>query len=729
MTPEFEGIVFQGITRRAFLVSSGAAAVAVAFGSLGGAKRAMAQGKQLSPNAWVSVGTDNVVTIISPASEMGQGVKTSNPLLLAEEMDLDWSKVRVDQAPHNPKAFGNPLFGGAMVAGASRTTRGYYEVIRLAGMQARQVMIIAAAGKWGVPADQCTTEPHTVVHKPSGRKMTYGEIAAFAEVPANVPQFTREQLKPASQFRLVGKDVPRVDIPDKVVGKAQYGMDVRMPGMMYAAVVGAPVHGEKPEQVDDSQARKVPGVKQIVRMPWGVGVIAETYPAAKKAKEALKVTWSKQSKGRAYTTEKIVEEYRQRARNLSDSGVVYEQHGDAKGAMAKAAKRVVGEYVTVNLTHMQMEPINCTALVVGDSIEFWAPTQAPTLVWLAAVKGLGFDPGKVKVNTTYLGGGFGRRAENDYAFDAGFLAKAMPGVPIKVIWSREDDVLRTKTRPLVFQRIEAGLDGQGNIVAWHHRIVAESIYARFAPPAFQKAGGRDITVCEGAVEVDYSFPNFETDYLREQRGIDVAVWRGVGSGHNKFAIEQFIEEVAQAAGKDPVDLRLQLLSKQPRARAVIEEVMRMSEYRKPRKGRALGFAYADAWETKIAMVTEVSVDRKTGKPRVHEIWAAIDPGVPIQPGNIQRQVESNIAWGIGATREKLMIKNGEPQASNFHNYPVLRMAEMPKVTTKVMAGGGKIGGMGEVGLPPVAPAIANAVFKLTGKRLRELPFNEALLKA
>jgi isoquinoline 1-oxidoreductase beta subunit len=398
--------------------------------------------------------------------------------------------------------------------------------------------------------------------------------------------------------------------------------------------------------------------------------------------------------------------------------------------MAKAAKRLTAEYSTLNVTHMQMEPINCTARVDGDSIEYWVPTQAPTLVWLFSVKGLGFGPDKVKINVTYLGGGFGRRAETEYALDAGFLAKTVPGTPVKVIWTREDDVQATKPRPLVVQRIEAGLDAQGNLVAWHHRIVAESIYARFAPPAFQKAGGRDITVCEGAVELDYAMPNFEVDYLREQRGLDVAVWRGVGSGHNKFAIETFIEEVAAAAGKDPIELRMQLLAKQPRSRAVIEEVVRMSEWKKKRPaGRALGLAFADAWETKIAQVAEVSVDRKTGRIKVHEIWCAVDPGVAMQPGNIRRQIDSNIAWGLSALREKLVYKNGEPQASNFHDYPVLRMNEMPKITTKVMAGGGKIGGMGEIGLPPVAPAVANAVFKLTGKRLRELPFNEALLKA
>jgi len=484
MKQGLEQVVFRGISRRSFLISTGAGAMAVTFGGMSGVKDALAQAATFTPNAWMRVASDGTVTIMAPASEMGQGVMTALPLLIAEDMDLDWSKVKIEHAPHLPKIFGNPLFGGNMVTAASRTTRGYYEVMRLAGMQAREIMIQNAARRWNVPAAELTTEPHHVVHKASGRRMTYGEIAGFAEVPENLPPVTRDRLKPASQFRLIGKDVPRVDGPDKVSGRAQYGIDVRLPGMLYATVLRAPVNGEAPESIDDGDARKVAGVKQIVRMPYGVGVIASSYPAALKAKNALKVTWTSRSKARAYTTDRVIAEFTGRARNLSDAGVVYEAHGDAKGAMAKAAKRVVAEYSSVNVTHTCMEPQNCTARVDGEKIEFWAPTQSRFGVFLAAVKGLGFKPQDVTINVTLLGGGFGRRAENDYAFDAGFLAKAVPGTPVKVVWTREDDVQFTKPRPLTVQRLEAGLDANGNLVAFHHRIVAESIYARFAPPAF-----------------------------------------------------------------------------------------------------------------------------------------------------------------------------------------------------------------------------------------------------
>ena len=730
MKPGFEGIAFQGISRRAFLISSGAASVAIVFGSALNARKAFGQSAPFAPNGWARVGTDNIVTVYAPACEMGQGVFTAMPLLIAEEMDLDWSRVRIEQAPYNPKVYGNPLFGGNMLAGASRTTRGYYQIMRLAGMQGRAIMIDNAARKWGVAAAECTTEPSAVLHKASGRRMSYGEIAAFAEVPANPPQFTPAQLKPMKEFRLIGKDIPRVEVPDKVNGQARYGIDVRMPGMLYATVLRAPVNGERALKVEDTEAKKVPGVKHIVPLPYGVAVVADTYPAALKARRALKVEWSQVSKARAYTTDKVIPEYQQRVRNLADKGTIYEAHGDASGAIEKAAKRVVAEYTSLNLTHATMEPQNCTARVDGESIEFWAPTQSPFGVFLAAVKGAGFKPENVKINVTFLGGGFGRRAENDYALDAALIAKAVPGAPVKVIWTREDDVQHTKPRPLTVQRLAAGLDDQGNLVGLQFRIAGESIYRRFAPPAFQASGGKDLPLCEGAYEPTYHYPNFSLEQLLEARGVDVAVWRSVGGGYTKFALETFVEELAQAAGKDPIEFRLKLLEKEPRGQAVIREAMAMADWNRKRPaGRALGFAYSDIWDTYVGMVAEVSVDRKSGNVKVHELWSAVDCGVCLQPANVRAQIESAAVWGVSALRERLTYKDGMVQQTNFHDYPVLRMSEVPKITTKVLVTDNKPGGIGEAGLPPVAPAVANAVYKLTGKRLRDLPFRTELLKA
>jgi len=721
---------FRHLSRRAFLVSTGTVAVAIGFGTLLNVRKAFGQATPFSPNGWVRVGTDNFVTVYAPACEMGQGVFTAMPLLIAEEMDLDWSQVRIEQAPYNPKVFGNPLFGGNMLAGASRTTRGYYTIMRLAGMQGRAIMVDNAARKWGVAASECATEPSAVVHKASGRRMTYGEIAAFAEVPASPPNFTPQQLKPMKEFRLIGKDVARVEVPDKVSGRARYGIDVRFPGMLYATVLRAPVNGERALKVEDVDAKKVPGVRHVVPLPYGVAVVADTYPAAQKGRQALKVEWSQASKARSYTTDKVIPEYVQRVRNLDDKGTVYEAHGDARDAIAKAAKRVTAEYTSLNVTHATLEPQNCTARVDGDAIEFWAPTQSPFGVFLAAVKGAGFKPENIKINVTFLGGGFGRRAENDYALDAALIAKAVPGVAVKTIWSREDDTRYTKPRPLTVQRLEAGLDAQGNLVGLHTRIVGESIYRRFAPPAFNASGGKDLPLCEGAYEPTYHYPNFALEQLLEARGVDVAVWRSVGGGYTKFALETFVEELAAAAGKDPVEFRMKLLEKDPRGQAVIREAMALAGWERKRPaGRALGLAYSDIWETYIAMVAEVSVDRKTGKVNVHELWSAVDTGVALQPANVRAQIESAAVWGVSALREKLVYKEGVPQQTNFHDYPVLRMNEVPKITTKVIVSDNKPGGIGEAGLPPVAPAVANAVFKLTGKRLRDLPFKTELLKA
>jgi isoquinoline 1-oxidoreductase beta subunit len=728
--PGFEGIAYQGVSRRAFLLSTTGAAIGIAFGSSLSMTRAFAQGAGVTPNAWMRVAADGTVTIMSPASEMGQGVKTAMPLLVAEEMDLDWSKVKVEQAPYIPKAYGNPLFGGGMTTGASRTTRGYYDIMRLAGLQAKLIMMGAAAQKWGVPVSEVTTEPHVVVHKSSGRRMGYGEVASFAQVPAEPPKVSKEMLKPMRQQRLIGKDVPRVDVPDKVVGRAEYGIDVRMAGILYGTVMRAPVQGEKPEKIDDAEAKKVPGVVKIVPMPYGVGVVAETYHAARKARAVLKVEWTKAAKARGYNSGQMLAAYSVRGRNLADGGVEFLKHNDAKAAIAGAAKTVTAEYTSEHVAHACMEPMNATALVEGDKIEVWAPSQSGFVMNLALMLGLKYKPENIKTNITLLGGGFGRRVEADYVVDAAILAKAVEGNPVKVIWTREDDIRNDKYRPLTAQHLSAGLDAQGNIVGFRHRIVAESIYARAAPPVFQQAGGKDQPVCEGS-EINYAIPNHLVEYLREQRGVDVGFWRAVGPGYTKFAIETFIDEMAAAAGKDPIEYRASLWAKQPRARAVMEEVARMADWKRKRPGgRALGIAYSDAWGAHCAQVAEVSVNRKTGKIRVHEVWCAVDPGVALQPKNIEAQIESAVMYGAShALLERITFSGGEVKQSNFHDYPIMRMNEAPKVTTKVMATDNPPSGMGEVGLPPVGAAIANAVAVITGKRLRSLPLDASLLKA
>jgi isoquinoline 1-oxidoreductase beta subunit len=733
------GISCSGVSRRSFLIGTASVAFGVAFGGtlagMGKAFAATSSGASgaaatFSPGAWMQVATDGTVTIMSAAAEMGQGVMTAMPLLIAEEMDLDWSKVRVRQAPFDPKTYGNPAFGGAMTTGASRTTKGYYEILRLAGLQARQILMLTAAQHWGVPVSQLSTEPHHVVHKASGRRLGYGEIAAFAQVPTELPKVSKEQLKPMSQFRLIGQDVPRVDVPDKATGKANFGIDTQLPGMLYATVQRAPVQGEKPLKVDDSAALKIPGVVKVVSMPYGVGVVADSYWAARKARNVLKVQWSDTAAARKYSSDEVAAQYAARAQDLESKGVEFIKTGDAPAAMAKAVRTFAAGYTSEHVAHATMEPMNATARVNGDKIEVWAPTQSPTIATLVLKHVLGYSPENVNIHMTLLGGGFGRRVEADYILDAAILAKSVPGKPVKVVWSREDDVQSDKFRPLVAQHLVAGVDEQGRIIALRHRIVGESIYARVAPPVFAKAGGKDAPVCDGS-DINYDVPDHLVEYMREQRGVDVGFWRAVGPGYTKFALETLIDEIAEAHGKDPIDYRLVMLEKHPRAQAVMQAAAQMADWKRKRPaGRALGFAYSDHWQTHCAQVAEVSVDARTGKIRVHEVWAAVDSGVALQPKNIEAQVESSIIYGISQTlNERITLKSGEVQQSNYHNYSVLRMSEVPLIHVKVMPTDNYPGGMGEVGLPPISGAIANAVARLTGKRLRTLPLDQGLLKA
>ncbi|MBI2726523.1 MAG: xanthine dehydrogenase family protein molybdopterin-binding subunit [Polaromonas sp.] len=725
MTIEFTHDVHK-VSRRNFLLSSGAITVGVAFGPSAGS--VFAQGSAIKPNAWIQVGSDGIVTIYSPGAEMGQGVRTAMPLLVAEDMDLDWSKVKVLQAPADPKNYGNVGFGGAMITGASRTTRGYYEVLRIAGHQAREVMRFNAAKRWAVPISEVSTEPHFAVHASSKRRLSYGEIAAFAEVPADFPKSTREQLKPASQFRLIGKNTPRIDIPEKVLGKANYGIDVSLPGMVYASILRAPVQGEKPERIDDTEAKKIAGVKAVVPLPYGVAVVAETYWVALKARNALKVEWSQTAKARTYSSEAVLAEYRARSARLEDTGVEHVKVGDPEAAFKVAHKVIEAQFTSQHVAHACMEPMNCTAQVTGDRIEIWAPSQSPSFSMGAAGR-LGFPPEKTTVNLTLLGGGFGRRTEQDYTVDAVLVAKALPGVPVKVLWTREDDIRSDKYRPMVVQHLTAAMDEKGKVTGLRHRMVSESINARLLPPAFERGGGRDPSVCDGAEAITYGVPNRILNYLREQRGVDVGFWRAVGPGYTKFAIESMMDELALAAKQDEVTFRLNQLSAEPKAMDVIKAVANMAGWTKRRPaGRALGIAYSDAWEAHVAQIAEVSVDRKTGRIRVHDVWCAVDPGIALQPHNIAVQMESSIMYGLSALLgEKVILEKGVPQASNFHDYPLLRMNEAPRVHVKVLPSGGKPSGIGEVGLPPIAPAVASAVFKLTGKRLRDLPFDPAIL--
>jgi len=724
------------LSRRSFLITIGGVGVAVAFAGptqdvLGATPASSGEGNY-RPNAWVTIAADGTVSIMSPASEMGQGIMTTLPLLIAEELDADWDKVRVVQAPSDAEKYGNPGFYGVQLTGGSESTRGYYDMLRLVGAQTRKVILASAAGMLKVPVTELTTQPNKVLHAQSGRSLEYGEIAAAETLPDPLPQATEADLKPSDQWRYIGSlTVPRVDVPSKVDGSARFGIDVRPPDMLYGAVLRAPVQGEKPESIDDAAARTVTGITHVVPLPYGVGIIGETVEATIRAKGLLKVTWSNSSRIRRYTSDRLLEQYRSVGRDLSQTGVAAHAEGDTQAALSSATTVIAVDYMSDHVYHATMEPMNATALVTGDTVEVWAPTQAPTGTQGFAAGVVGTTPDKVKVNTTLLGGGFGRKAEDDFIVDAVSLAKEVEGRPVKVIWSREDDVQHDKYRPLEAQHVQVGLDADGNIVGWRHRIVADSIFARTMPQVFESEGGHDSVVTEGA-HFNYAIPAHRIEYIRQDNGRDVGFWFAVGVGYTKFGIECVIDEIAAAKGVDPLALRLDLLKDQPRARKVIEAVGRMAEWDRPRDGRALGLAYSDAFGSHCAEIAEVSLNRESGEIRVHTVWCAVDPGVAVQPRNIEAMMIAGITNGAShALFEQINIVNGEVQESNFDTYRVMRMSEAPDIkVTVIPTPDSPIGGIGQVGLPPIGPAIANAVARLTGGvRLRHYPFLPDRVKA
>ena len=734
---KIETIAITAVSRRAFLIGTGATSIGVAFGPL--AKHAFGATAPYKAGAWITIGTDNTITIVSPASEMGQGSLTSVPVLIAEELDADWRRVRFASADDNqPKVYGNPVWGNTLTTFGSGTIRGYYEKARIAGAQARKILLWNASQQWKVPVSELSTEPNMVVHKASGRKISYGDLAKTAKLPDPLPEATKDDLKPAAKFRLIGKDLGRAEVPAKVNGKAQFGIDTQLPNMLYAAVMFPPVQGEKPASIDDAAAKAMKGVVKVVPVarPWdtgtGVAVIAETPWTAMKAKKRLKVTWTTEAKARSYDTDKVRAENLALARDISNAGVqLLQEGGDVAPALAGAAKTVTVEVTSDHVSHVPMEPINATALFKGDSCEVWASNQSPTNIKGICAKTLNLKPEQVTVHTTFLGGGFGRRSEGDDTAMAALLAKEVPGRPVKMIWAREDDVTNDLFRPLAAQRIDIGLDAQNDIVAWRHRIVAESIFARSNPFLLNNVfKGKDVVATIGH-ELKYHVPAFESQYIRTERGVAVGAWRGIAEGYTKLAIESAVEEIARIKGADPVAYRVALLHSEPRAVKVIQEAAKMAKWgRKMPEGRALGIAYSDANECHSAVVAECSVNRASGEITVHHLWAVVDPGVAVQPKNAAVQMEGAMIFGLGAAlRDQINIEKGEVQETNFHEYLPMRMSDIPPIDVKVMASGEKPGGMGEPGVSPVAPAISNAIAALTGKYLRQIPMRPERVKA
>ncbi len=719
------------ICRRDFLKGAGRFTLAMIVLPEGVVGEALADAA-LEPNVWLSIATDGIITIVSPAAEMGQGTFTTLPAVLADELDADWSKVKAVFPPEwNEKKYGNPQWNGLFNTTASLATRGYFKPMRIAGAQARRVLIDAAAARWGVPPAELSTEPSVVVHGPSNRRIGYGEIAGFAKAPEELPSIAEHDLKRPESFRYIGKALPRLEVPAKVIGATTYGIDVRVPGMVYAAVLQAPFEGGAPATIDDTSARAVAGVMDVVKLPAGVAVIGNSVEATQVAKGRLVVSWS-DAPAAHHDSERALEEFAAIARDKSRAGVKFASTGDAEAAMRRAARVFRGEYRTRYTYHAQMEPMNATAAVApdGKSAEIWVGTQNPSGLFGDVARLLQTDRSRITFHQHAIGGGYGRRGgPQDVVLDAVRLAK-MVGKPVKVLWSREDDVATGKFRPMTAHHIEAGFDAGGRLVAWHHRVVAESVAGYRAGLTGSVAPRLDGIVMKGAALPQYPIENKLAEHIVEVRGTRLSSQRGVGVYYNAFAVESFLDEMAKALGKDTLEFRLELSEGQPRVQALLHAVEQMSDWRKPRAGRGLGVAVMEKDDTLSAGVAEVSLDRSSGKIRVHNIWAAVDAGLAVQPRNLAAQIEGSIVFGLGhVLREKITIKDGRVQERNFNDYQVPRMSDMPEIAVKVLSTDNPPTGAGEDGLPLVAPAIGNAVAALMGVRLRELPFAPQSVRA
>ncbi len=642
------------------------------------------------PNVWVNISTKNKVTITLAKSEMGQGVKTALPMIIADELDAEWKNVEVVQADAHPDKY------GSMMTVGSRSVRGDAWIrLREAGATVREILVSAAAKHWGVASSSCRTENSSVYHDKSRRFVTYGELtsgAAKLEVPK------RPKLKDPSQFRYIGKSIPQIDTPDKVSGKTVFGQDIRLPGMLYATVVHAPVFGSSVKNFDDSETNKVSGVEKVFKVSLGVAVVARSTWAAFKGAAALKIEWD--GKDFSMDSDDISNSFKKLAEK---NGAVARNDGNASEAMKKADERVQAIYEVPYLAHATMEPMNCTARVTSEHCELWVPTQNPQGAQRMAAQLTGFSNDQVSVHVTHLGGGFGRRSRTDFVQDAVETAMELDS-PVQVVWTREEDMQHDYYRPATYNILEAGINKAGEPVAWNHRVVA--------PPIGWRGSS-----------LPYQIPNIFVDYCRSNIPVPVGHWRSVGPSQNTFITESFVDEVANAAGQDPFQFRRKLLKNQPRLQEVLELAAEKSGWGdKLPEGWARGIAVVENKGSTCAQVAEVSL--KGNQVRVQRVICAFNCGRVIHPGIVEAQISGSIAYGLSAALHgKITISNGRVAQRNFDDYPLLGIHEMPNVEIYVVDSNDTPGAAGEPAVPPIAPAVTNAIFALTGQRIRSLPIS------
>jgi len=671
----------------------------------------------LAPNAFVRIGSDGSVTVIAKHIEMGQGTYTGLATLLAEELDADWSRVRVEGAPADAKLYNNLLWGPMQGTGGSSAIANSYEQLRKAGATARAMLVSAAADTWHVPASEITVANGVVSHK-SGRKASFGELA---EKAAAMPVPTDVKLKDPKQFKLIGKRVPRQDSRAKTNGTAQFTIDVKLPGMLTAVVAHPPLFGAKVASFDAAKAKSVRGVVNVVQIPTGVAVLATDFWSAKRGRDALTVQWDESAAGKLGSAE-LMAQYKALA---AKPGLPATSTGDAEKALAGAAKTLEASYEFPYLAHATMEPMNCVVQMKDRACEVWNGEQFQTVDQMNIAGVFGLKPEQVKINMLYAGGSFGRRANphSDYVVEAAQIVKAIDGAaPVKLQWTREDDTRAGHYRPLYFHTIRAGLDASGKLVAWQHRIVGQSILAGTPMEAMMVKDGVDGTSVEGASNLPYDIANMRVELHTTQGNTPVQWWRSVGSTHTAFSTETLIDELAAAAGQDPVAFRRKMLEKHPRHRGVLDLAAAKAGWGKPlAKGRGRGIAVHESFKTYVAQVAEVTL-LDNGGFRVDRVVCAVDCGVAVNPDVIRAQMEGGIGYGLSAALHgAITLKDGRVEQSNFHDYRPLRINEMPRVEVYIVPSEEKPTGVGEPGVPPIAPAVANALAAATGKRLRNLP--------
>jgi isoquinoline 1-oxidoreductase subunit beta len=727
------------LTRRAFLKVTAATGAGLTLGIFIGEPAAQMSGPgktagtaaagAFEPNAFLRIAKDNSVTVLVKHVEMGQGVYTGLPTLVAEELDAAWSQVKVEGAPADAKIYNNLFWGPAQGTGGSTAIANSFEQYRQAGAAARAMLVATAAEQWNVPADSISVKAGVVSHA-SGKKATFGDLAAAAAkqpVPASV------KLKDAKDFVYIGKHVARTDSKAKSNGTAMFTQDVKLPGMLTAVVLHPPKFGAKVKSFDAAGAQGVPGVRFVVEIPSGVAVVATGFWAAKKGRDALKVEWDDALAFKASSAD-ILAEYKKLAAN---PGKVARNDGDAAKAIAGAAKTLEAAYEFPYLAHAALEPMNCVVKLDADRCEVWNGEQFQTADQAAVAQTVGLTPEQVFLNQLFAGGSFGRRANpaSDYLVEAASIAKALAttakGVPVKLVWTREDDMKAGYYRPIYYHTFRAGLDADGNIVGWQHRIVGQSILAGTPFESMMVKEGIDLTSVEGASTLPYGIPNLNVELHSPQVGVPVQWWRSVGSTHTGYSTETFIDELATAAGKDPVAFRKALLAKHPKHLSALELAAEKAGWGTPLAAgkdgakRARGVAVHESFNTAVAQVVEVTVT-KDNKFTVDRVVCAVNCGIAINPDVIKAQMEGGIGFGLSAALYgAITLKDGAVEQSNFHDYPLLRINEMPAVEVHIVPSMEKPTGVGEPGVPPIAPAVANALAVATGKRLRKLPLTLA----